>query len=527
MPVARQVATWAHEPSAKRPAFVLAGHTLTYQELAIRSAAVASGLSDVPRRPREWLPGTARLLAIGIGNHPSFAELFVGSTAGHGACAVLDPSWGIEQARAVLRRLRPDLLVVCDDQPDLRQLAADLDILTLVAGQPDSPGSWQQWMDEHRGADPAEFLTSGTGTTPFLVGFTSGTTGLPKAFWRTRESWRISLARGRPVWGMDASNHTLAPGPLVHGLSLYALAECLDAGATFHGLSRFDRLAMVRRLSSADISRLVVAPTMLAALCAAVAETRQTFPGVCAVISGGAKLDVEFVRAIHEVLPNARVSEYYGASELGFVTVRFSGAEAIAPGDVGTPFPGVTIEVRDTAGRVLPDGQVGVVHVRSPLCCGGYLWGDGGFRSAGEWATVGDIGWRSADGHLHLVGRGGMVVTGGLNVYPAEVEQVLTALPQIDKAVVTSVPDGYLGHALVAVISGPATAELTHTRLFELCRPTLAKYKVPRRFYTISEWPLTASGKIARGRIDEWIADDDTRLTPLRAGREDATAGDR
>jgi acyl-CoA synthetase (AMP-forming)/AMP-acid ligase II len=499
VPVAARVAEWANGPLAGTDAFVLGDQAVTFRELAARAAAVAAGLRGVERQSRNWQPGDARLLAIGTGNHPSFAELFVGGTAGDGACAVLDPLWGREQAREVLTRLRPDLLVVAD-RPDLRDLADELGIGVLTES------TYEKWLAS---ADPDRWLTAGADDSTFLVGFTSGSTGLPKAFHRSRRSWRVSLAAGRSVWAMDEHQHTFAPGPLAHGLCLYALAECLEAGATWHGLPAFDRAEVVRRLASVDIRRLVVVPTMLAALCEA---TGDTFPGVRAVVSGGAKLPPELVPSIRRVLPNAHVAEYYGASELGFVTAQTSGTES---DDVGVAYPGVTIEVRDSAGSPVPEGEPGELWVRSPLRCDGYLWGEGGFRTDGEWATVGDVGRLSPDGRLHLVGRGGMVVTGGLNVYLSEVEAALTRLPQIDEAVVGSVPDDYLGRVLVAVISGDGAAGLSLERLRELCRPFLARYKVPRRCYTVSVWPRTASGKIARGEIEEWIAHDPSRLVPL------------
>lgn len=527
MPVAHRVARTAAGPGAELPAFVIDHDVLTHRELAARAAAVAAGLrASVPARRRDWLADGARLLAVATGNDPCFAELLTGATAADGACAVLDPQWGHRQTEAVLDRLRPDLLIVPDGREDLRGAAEALGVPVLVAdGRPDGYGAWR---DAHAPADPARHLTAGKETSAFLVGFTSGTTGVPKAFRRTRGSWRTSLSLGRSVPGMGADRATLAPGPLAHGLSLYALAECLSAGVAFHGLRTFGPTAFTERLAAGGVRRLVVAPTMLTALCSAAGG--RSFPGVDTVVTGAAKLPPSLLPDLAKVLPDARVTEYYGASELGFITVRELGAVRDAtrvtatgpPGglDVGVPFPGVELQVRDgMRGTVLPPGGTGTVHVRTPLRCDGYLWDDGeGYRVDGAWATVGDMGRLGADGRLHLVGRGEMVISGGLNVYPSEVEQALAGLPQIEQAVVTSVPDGYLGRVLVAVVTGPGAAALTQARLLELCRPSLARYKVPRRVYTLDRWPLTSSGKIARGVIDRWIADGDARLVPLPSG---------
>ncbi|MCD9194741.1 AMP-binding protein [Streptomyces albireticuli] len=540
MPLAHRVARTAAGPDADLPAFVMDHEVLTHRELAGRAAAVAAGLrAAVPGRRRDWLADGARLLAVATGNDPCFAELLTGATAADGACAVLDPQWGPRQAEAVLDRLRPDLLVLPGGREELRGTAEALGIPVLATGG--RPDGYEAWRDAHAPAGPARLLTAGRETSTFLVGFTSGTTGVPKAFRRTRGSWRASLSLGRSLPGLGADRPTLAPGPLAHGLSLYALAECLAAGAAFHGLRAFGAAAFTELLAAGGVRRLVVAPTMLTALCAA-ADGR-AFPGVDTVVTGAAKLPPGLLPDLAKVLPNARVTEYYGASELGFITVRELGAVRDAAGaagpdaaagpagglDVGVPFPGVELQVRDgRSGTVLPPGGTGTVHVRTPLRCDGYLWDDGdGYRVDGAWATVGDMGRLGADGRLHLVGRGEMVISGGLNIYPAEVEQALTALPQIEQAVVTGVPDGYLGRVLVAVVSGPGAAALTQARLLELCRPSLARYKVPRRVYTLDEWPLTSSGKIARGLVERWVADGDARLRPLPSGDVPPSGGGR
>lgn len=523
MPLAQQVARSGAGPRRDEPAFVIDGQALSHRQLADRAAAVAAGLRTLPASDRPWLPAGARLVALGTGNHPAFAELFTGATAGDGVCAVLDPQWGGAQTRAVLERLRPDLLVLTAEQDELRGVADRLGIRTLTVGGDDSPGTYERWRAGWHGADPAEHLVPGDDAGPFLVGFTSGSSGLPHAFHRSRISWRASLAAGRQVWEMDAGQHTLAPGPLAHGLGLYALAECLESGAAFHGLRKFDAAAVLRRLARGDVRRLIVVPSMLSALCAAAgsgAAPGRRFPEVATVVSGGAKLSPELIPAVTDLLPRARIREYYGASELGFVTVGSPGPTAAAQ-DVGTPFPSVALELRDTEGNPVPQGGTGTVYVRSPLVSDGYLWGDGSFRTEGDWATVGDTGRLTADGHLHLLGRGGMVITGGLNVYPSEVESALIRLPQIDTALVTSVPDDYLGRALVAVVSGPGARQLSRSAVRELCRDRLARYQVPRRIYTVDSWPLTSSGKIARGRIEEWIAQDDARLRPLPDGPHD------
>lgn len=499
MPLAERVVGWWRErPDAT--AFRLPGHRIGYGELAERAAAVAAGLrARRPGRP---------LLAIDVGNSPAFAELVVGGTAGDGACAVLDPAWPPARTAEVLRRLRPDLVVT--SRP------VETDASVLVVGD-----SYEEWLDGFRGVDPARELVPGDPGSTFLIGFTSGTSGLPKAFSRSRGTWRASLAHARGVFGVGPDDHTLAPGPLSHGLGLYALVEALHEGSAFATLPRFDAGAV--RAGLDPVTRLVVVPTMLRGLHQELAAAPGPYPGVTAIVSSGAKLDPATLARAREFFPHAHVHEYYGASELSFVTVRHTPPDAPVDGDpdaVGLPFPGVELEVRDPEGRAVPTGTPGEVHVRGPLISSGYVWGDDGqaFRTDGEWATVGDHGWLDDAGGLHLVGRAGsMVITGGHNVYPDEVEEALRRLDEVEDAVVVGRPDEYLGSVLVAVVTGPGAFDLTQAEVLRRCADHLPRHKVPRRVYAAREWPLTRSGKTARARIEEWIDHGDSRLVQLPA----------
>ncbi|MEU5692302.1 AMP-binding protein [Actinosynnema sp. NPDC020468] len=500
MPVAERVLTW----SRLRPgttAFRVGGFRLGYADLAARAAAVATGLRA--------LAGDRPLLAIDVGNSPTFAELVVGGTAGDGVCAVLDPAWPAARTREVLRLLRPDLVVTT------RPVAVDAPVLTVG-----EDGSYAGWLAGQE-ADPARDLVAGDPGSTFLIGFTSGTSGVPKAFSRTRGTWRASLAHAGDVFGLAAGDHTLAPGPLSHGLGLYALVEALHEGTTFATLPRFDAAATRAELGA--VTRLVVVPTMLRGLNRELDADPAAYPGVTGVVSSGAKLDPATVARTRAHLPHAHVHEYYGASELSFVTVRHTPPDALPDDDpdaVGTPFPGVEIEIRDDAGRPVPAGVPGAVHVRGPLVSSGYVWGDDGtaFRTDGEWATVGDHGLLDEAGELHLVGRAGaMVITGGHNVYPSEVETALRRLDGVDEAVVVGLPDEYLGTVLVAVVSGPGARALSTADVRRGCADHLPRHKIPRRVFVVRDWPLTPSGKIVRARVEEWLAAGDGRLVALPA----------
>jgi acyl-CoA synthetase (AMP-forming)/AMP-acid ligase II len=517
MPVSSRVLAHA-KAQPQSTAFVMGDAEASYARLAERATRVAAAISQLARRQRPFALNErwgGRLVGIAVGNHPTFAELFVGATAGDNACAVIDPKWSRAQYAEILPRLQPDLLVVAEADDSAREVAEALGIPVLATD--DRSCDYESWLQTGGPGEPDQWLKAGKGESTFLVGFTSGTTSLPKAFHRDRESWRASLETGRAIFMTDPVGATFAPGPLAHGLALYALAETLDAGGTFVGMPAFKSDKAAATVAAVKPDRLVLVPTMLVGLSAEVEADPDIGESVRVVICAGDKLDAGLRGRGTRAFPNAEVIEYYGASELGHVSV-WRERDGVDAESVGRPHPAVAVEIRDEAGRPVESGTPGTVFVRSPWICDGYLWAsdDKGLRREGAWATVGDKGYLDADGALHLVGRsGGMIVTGGYNVYPVGVEQALRGLPGVEEAVVLGLPDDYLGQRLVAVIGGSGAGDLTCERVRALCLESLPRYKVPRALWAATRWPTTSSGKIARKTLEDWIRDGDPRLRPL------------
>jgi acyl-CoA synthetase (AMP-forming)/AMP-acid ligase II len=239
---------------------------------------------------------------------------------------------------------------------------------------------------------------------------------------------------------------------------------------------------------------------MYAAMTEAAQAENIVCPAVRTVLTTGSKLSPQIRRDLAALFPSAVVHEYYGASELSFVAVAKDG-EGCPETAVGRPFRGVEVTVRRGDGEPAEAGAIGRLDVRSPMLCGGYLQpGDDvtGFRVENGWATVGDQGWRDDAGFLHLAGReGGMLISGGVNVYPAEVEAALNALPEIEEAVVFGLPDAYWGDAVCAVIRWRPDHALSRDELKARVCQRLSAAKCPQRFFASRVLPLTPSGKVA------------------------------
>jgi len=480
----------------QNPAFHLDGRVLSYGALAATARRLYATFSAMAPEGLSSIGPDNRLIALVTGNHALFPAAFAAATSGRMCAALIDPHLPEATRQRLLGKIDPDLIVT-----------AEGDNLHVRAPR---RGTAETVAEQAEATDPA--LPEGLADAPFLIVFTSGTTADPKPIIRDRRSWRISLATGAPFFGITAQTSTYAPGPLAHGLALYAMTECLLAGAAFHSTRHFDAHAAQETIRQHAVQRLVLVPTMLRRLCEGA-----PLENVAAITVAGAKLTAGDHALCGSHFPGAALREYYGASELGFITVT-APDDAASSTAVGKAFPGVAISVLDVAGNPVPAGETGTVFVESPLVATGYLGaGDGaGLVRFGALATVGDLGFLEADGTLHLLGRaGGMVLSGGNNIYPSEVEAALQSLPFVRAAHVFGREHADLGSELVAVIEPTApglTAEALTTALADL----LPRYKQPRRLWLCAKMPTTPSGKVEAKTVRQWVAEESDVLEPLR-----------
>ncbi|KIS27031.1 AMP-dependent synthetase [Arthrobacter sp. SPG23] len=467
MPFLNRLQRWADD----RPddtAVVVAGRHLSWG--ALRDAAAA----------RTADAGQVSVLAEP--NSVDFAVSYAAAVAGDRQCAVLDPTWP-EQLKA--------------------DIAARLQ--TGATAEPGPPASAE--------------LCDGTPESAFLIGLTSGTTSVPKAFTRSRRSWQLSFDASIEFFGLTQEDKTLAPGPLAASLNLYALSECLYAGSEFHTLESFDVGDVHSAITHDGITRLVLVPTMLRLLSERGLAGCVDASGVTSIICAGSKLDARTLEAARRWAPRATIFEYYGASELSFVSG--AGLRAGAPLDaggtgIGKPFPGVEVRILADDGAPLPDGRDGNICVRSGMVSNGYLWGDDGqaLRCFDGWYTVGDQGYLQ-DGELHILGRrSDMIITAGKNVYPHEVELALASVPGVAAAVASGMADDVRGQRVIAGVV-PSHGGITATQLKAGLDDVLPRDKRPLQYFALAELPVTDRGKVSRQLLLDWIECGDTRVRRL------------
>ncbi len=334
--------------------------------------------------------------------------------------------------------------------------------------------------------------------------YTSGTTGKPKGAVRD-----LSKAGVGPLVGLlrrvpfRRSDRHLVAAPLYHATASGFAMIHLGLGATVTVLERFDAIDFLRTVDEQRVTTSALVPTMLRALVDVPAAEAARFDAssLRILVSTGAALDEPLERAV-----GARFGEVlydlYGSTEMGYVTVATAEDKRVCPGTIGRPVPGVDVVLLDEQHTPVPDGEIGELFAKSSLTVEGYHGNQAATRRSrhGEYFSVGDLAVRDARGYLKLVGRKtDVVISGGVNLYPAEIEAVLATHPSIREAAVVGTPDETWGESLVAFVAAEVGATIPGDReLVEFCKQSLASYKVPRRFEHVDALPRNPTGKVRK-----------------------------
>ncbi len=323
-----------------------------------------------------------------------------------------------------------------------------------------------------------------TGGPPMLTCATSGSSGAPKVIRRRPESWQRSFAVTAKVFGVTATDRYATFGALGHSLTLYALLEAFHIGADVAALAGMGPRAQARFVADAGISVIYATPTQLRLLLrGAEAAGIAAFPALRRIFCGGGPLDAALQAAVQARFAQADLRGFFGASETSFITMSDSDTPA---GSVGRAYPGVTLRID------APEGAAGEIWVASPYLFEGYASGSApDTRRDGLWLSIGEMGYLRA-GSLFLRGRKSRMVTvADHNVFPEEIETVVSQLPGVAACAVVPRPDAARGHRMVCFHQG--TAE--EAALRAACRAALPLPAVPQRFVRLTELPLLPAGK--------------------------------
>jgi long-chain acyl-CoA synthetase len=394
--------------------------------------------------------------------------------------------------------------------PELRHVLTDSEAVAVLA----SPSS-QALVEEAAGGLPVQVLAvpdlaAGRPLPPVARAddelaallYTGGTTGRAKGVMLSqRNLWTTAQARQHVV-EQAGTTSVLVPLPMSHVFGLINAVSRLHASrpGTLHLMGRFDAAGWVRAVERHRITASALVPSMLQLLLAQPLEDAD-LSSLTFVTSGGAPLALAVRQEFERRVPSARVCDGYGCTEITS-TATMNPPDARRDDSVGTALPGVRLRIEDPSGAELPPGADGEVCVASPGVMVGY-WRDPEATAAvvrDGWLHTGDIGHVDADGYLTIVDRmKDLIIRGGFNVYPRDVEDVLLAHPSVVAAAVVGRPDPVLGEEVVAYVEVSEPADSDELLAFAAGR--LAKTKHPRELHVVDRVPLTSVGKVDRKEV--------------------------
>ena len=454
--------------------------TLTFGAIDDRANRVAAELE------RRGVRSGDRV-AVYLANRIEFIDLFLACTR---LGAILVPI-------NILYREREVGHIVADAEP--------VAVVTTREGMAWLPAGTAAWDVDELGAIAAatgavtRVRVPLEGDTPAALVYTSGTTGRSKGAVLTHNNFLANGASILACWRITAADRYLAALPLfhVHGLG-NGVVSWLMSGCRMRLVERFEAARAAELFAGFKPTLFFGVPTMYVRLLDLAPDAaREIGAHMRLFVCGSAPLPAQVLEDFRDRFGHV-ILERYGMSET-LMNLGNPYAGERRPGSVGFPFPGVSVRIVAPDGTDVPDGTTGQLLVRGPNVCAGYWRRPDADASAfaNGWFHTGDLAERSADGYYTLRGRmSDLIIAGGFNIYPREVEEVLLSMPGVREAAVVGMPDAARGEVPVAYLV--TDAPLDPTALDAACRTQLASFKVPRAFVRVDALPRTALGKVQK-----------------------------
>ncbi len=342
-----------------------------------------------------------------------------------------------------------------------------------------------------------------------VIIYTSGTTGRSKGAMVTHENLITNADALINLWRFSDADMLIHALPIFHVHGLFVANHCaLTSGATIIWHERFDLDQIMNALPTATV--LMGVPTFYTRMLGDQRLMPELVTKMRLFISGSAPL-LEETHTLFEAKTGHRILERYGMSEAGMITSNPYKGER-KPGTVGCPLPGVKVRITDDDGNVTQDGAKGHVQITGPNVFSGY-WNNlektkEEFTADG-WFKTGDIGEWDSDGYLSIVGRSkDLIISGGFNVYPKEIELVIDAIDGIKESAVIGVPHPDFGEAVTAAVILESGSDLGVAQIMAKTQSQLAPYKVPKTIHFLDDLPRNAMGKVQKAELRKMFSDD-------------------
>jgi len=475
------------------------GEIVTYGDIAQRAGRMAAVLASQGARPGDRI-------AAQVEKSPDALALYLACLRGGFVYLPLNTAYQppeiayfLGDAEPAVFVCRPESLEALEPHARAARVSA---VLTL-----DGSGGGTFRDRVTRATDEAPVHRAGADDLAIII-YTSGTTGRSKGAMLTHGNLRANGEALASAWDFRSADVLLHQLPLFHVHGLFISTHCvLLSGARMLFHRKFDAAAALRALPGATV--MMGVPTYYTRLLAEASFTRELARNVRLFVSGSAPLLMETFREF-EARTGQRILERYGMSEAGVITSNPLLGDRKG-GTVGRPLAGMEVRIAGEGDRLLPAGENGSVQIRGESVFKGYWRMPEKTReefTMDGWFRTGDVGVWDADGYLSIVGRAkDLIISGGYNVYPKEIEIELDGLAGVVESAVIGVPHPDFGEAVTAVVILAPGAAFVEQEAIALLRMRLANYKVPKRIHVLPELPRNAMGKVQKNVLRDRFAE--------------------
>ena len=466
-----------------------------YADIDRASARIANLLSDAGAIPGDRLSAQ-------VEKSPEALCLYLACLRGGFVFHPLNTAFQATELEFFLTDAQPSV-IVCDpaNEATIRPLAENAGVSILFTMDAEGNGS----LSAESQSISVDFNTVQRDKDDLAaLLYSSGTTGVPKGIMLTHDNLLSNIEALVNAWAISEEDRLLHALPIFHVHGLFVAIGCvLSSGASMRWLPAYDAGQVIEFLPECTV--MMGVPTYYSRLLEREDLSTDSCMSMRIFISGSAPL-LEETFVDFEARTGHRILERYGMTETNMITSNpLNGLRK--PGTVGLPLPGVIVRVTDDAGDILPTNEIGNLQVRGRNVFLGY-W-NLPEKTAEDWTrdgffNTGDQGRLDADGYVSIIGRvKDMLITGGLNVYPQEIERFIDDLPGVKESAVIGVPHPDFGEAVIAIVVSEDDAAPSEDDVTRAAKQNLANYKVPKRVVFIKELPRNAMGKIQKGSLRE------------------------
>jgi acyl-CoA synthetase (AMP-forming)/AMP-acid ligase II len=459
--------------------------------------------------------GAGHMVAIFSPSRLEYPIFHMGAARANTLQAHLSIRYSAEELVHVINRIEAEAVFVdaalLDNLRAARPCCPSIETIVVMGAAGALRSGEIGWDAFHAGVDDAAPRLSIRAEDPFCITFTGGTTGLPKGVLATHGARSYAAQALLAPFEIEPGDIGVLGTPMFHlaGLGSW-FAPAMTGGATLVLMPRWDPAAFIETVARERATMGFMVPTMLNGVVNDPSFAPQRLASLRLFNYGGSPMPIPLLDRVLEALPHIGMLDHYGQSEGGALCYRPPESARRKPASNGLPFDWVEVAFMDAEGHRLPEGEggesaVGEICVKGPQVCTGY-WREPDLTKAlfteDGWLRTGDIGYRDADGYIFLVDRAkDMIIAGGENIYPAEIENALFQHPAVRECAVFGIPDEHWGEVPAAHVVLGEPGKVTAEALAEFVATRIARHKRPRVVKFVDSLPKTAIGKVQKNLI--------------------------